>query len=183
MVPLFLPTRPLLGGRYGIAVLTKRAVAEYWFLPLPVAEGREPRGAILLRYPTGFGGDGNAEAATHISVAATHLQVVKASEKYRSEAAAQLHVVLGSLNELPSPRVVLGDFNLRPEVAEPILAEHGFTPAVTGNTFPAREPRMRIDWIASDTLPFSSVEVPDVRSSDHRPIVADLVVGPGSASG
>jgi endonuclease/exonuclease/phosphatase (EEP) superfamily protein YafD len=42
---------------------------------------------------------------------------------------------------------------------------------------------MRIDWIASDTLPFSSVEVPDVRSSDHRPIVADLVVGPGSASG
>lgn len=176
LVPLFLPTRPILGGRYGIAVLTRRAVSEYWFLPLPVGVGREPRAAILFRYPLAEpSGVEAVEAPVTASIATTHLQVVRASEYHRSEAASQLHVVLSSLNELPGPRIVLGDFNLVPEVTEPILREHGFTPALTGNTFPARVPKKRIDWIATDSMRFDSVEVPDVRTSDHRPIVADLV--------
>ncbi|HEX5095440.1 MAG TPA: hypothetical protein VFX21_05475, partial [Acidimicrobiia bacterium] len=60
---------------------------------------------------------------------------------------------------------------------EPILAAHGFTAAPSTPTSTAAHPIRRIDYIACDEafgIGATRVHVPLV--SDHRPIVADLIV-------
>jgi endonuclease/exonuclease/phosphatase family metal-dependent hydrolase len=70
--------------------------------------------------------------------------------------------------------VLLGDLNLGPEVVEPAVAAAGYELAPTPATFPAEEPRRRIDYVAVAGLTVAGARVPRVPLSDHRPVIADV---------
>ena len=72
--------------------------------------------------------------------------------------------------------LLLGDLNLQPPAAQPILESAGFTVAEHGPTYPADAPRIRLDYVAVDGLRVGGVRVAAPATvSDHRAVVADLV--------
>ena len=163
-------------GEYGNALLVRGEVLDVVELPMP-AEG-EDRMAILARVvdPTD---SAPGHAATEWCVAVTHLQNQRRGRP--DEAPDQLEVVLDALDRLASPgtpAVLLGDLNMGPDRVEPILVARGFRWAVGPPTFPSHRPRERIDWIAVRGAVVEAVIVPDVRVSDHRPLVAQVRVDP-----
>jgi endonuclease/exonuclease/phosphatase family metal-dependent hydrolase len=152
----------LSGGEYGNALLVRGDLLEATDLELP-SQG-ESRQAILARVRV---------RGPVWTVAVTHLQ----NQRWPDEAPAQLDVVLRALDRRAgtvSPAVLLGDLNLGPDRVVPLLGRYGFTPVTGPPTFPSRRPRERIDWIAVRGAAVGEVEVPDVRASDHRPLVARL---------
>ena len=107
-------------------------------------------------------------AGATLSVACTHLQ------HSGGGAREQLAAVIETLISRPSPRLLLGDFNLGPDDVEPLLATRGFTAAPSGPTFPAGAPRRRIDWIAVDGgLRVVGARRHDPVVGDHCPLSAD----------
>ena len=82
--------------------------------------------------------------------------------------------LLAWLQELPAPRVLMGDLNLQPDRAAPIIVEAGFEIAETGPAYPAEHPTVQLDYIAVDGLRIESAAVVATGTSDHRPIVVDV---------
>ncbi len=146
---------------YGNALLTRRVPRRLDILELRSLGER--RVAVIAEVDTPQG------PATLVSV---HLQNRRPGKP--PQALSQLDQLLRVVSCRPEPWVVAGDFNLRPEVAVPRLTEFGLTPVSREPTFPAENPRVTIDWIAVRGLKVVQVEVPDIRLSDHRPVVADL---------
>jgi endonuclease/exonuclease/phosphatase family metal-dependent hydrolase len=105
-----------------------------------------------------------------LSVGATHLSFRK------GEGVAQLDVLLAALAERDGPRLLLGDLNIGPDLVVPAVTAAGYTVAPTEATFPACAPRSRIDFVAVSGLDIVSASTPEVGTSDHLPIVADLAV-------
>ena len=127
-------------------------------------KARERRVALLARVKL---------AGATLSVACTHLQ------HSGGDAREQLAAVIETLISRPSPRLLLGDFNLGPDDVEPLLAARGFTAAPSGPTFPAGAPRRRIDWIAVDGgLRVVGARRHDPVVGDHCPLSADSGRGP-----
>ena len=156
------------GGEYGNALLVRGEVVEV--VDLPLASAGEGRMAILARIRV---------RGPVWAVAVAHLQNQRRGRP--DEAPAQLVTVLSALDRMAgtvSPAVLLGDLNLGPDRVSPLLVERGYTAAVGPPTFPARNPRERIDWIATRGATVGAVVVPDVRASDHRPLVAELTADP-----
>ena len=149
-------------GRYGNALLVRGEVQRERVLELPSVG--EPRVALLLRVRVG------GERGTVVS---THLQ--NRREGRPVEAPQQLEHLLAELRGWPEPWVLMGDLNLRADTVVPLLTAAGLTPVETGPTFPSDRPKVRIDWVAVRGWAARSVQVPDLRASDHRPIVVDLV--------
>jgi endonuclease/exonuclease/phosphatase family metal-dependent hydrolase len=142
-------------GRYGNALLSRRRIGDVDLLRLP-GDGA-PRGAIVAR-------------TADLSVAVTHLS------RNRERSAVQLDVVCDALLARPGPHVLLGDLNRRDhEVGR--LAERGFTVAGGPPTYPAGDPRLRIDHVAVTGLAIVSIEAPPVPVSDHRPLVVEVEGG------
>ena len=92
---------------------------------------------------------------------------------------------LRSLHDLivrsPKPVIVAGDFNTFWGTHEIYLFMRaaGLVSANPQNlpSFPARHPRVELDFIlVSQGIEVSNFRVPDVRFSDHRPIVCDFNV-------
>jgi endonuclease/exonuclease/phosphatase family metal-dependent hydrolase len=112
-----------------------------------------------------------------LSIAVTHLQHRPARLRHLPhDAEEQLRFVLDALVVRPRPRVLLGDLNLQPETARPILEEAGFAVAEHGPTYPAAAPRIQLDYVAVDGLEVRDALVAAPAAvSDHRAVVADLV--------
>jgi endonuclease/exonuclease/phosphatase family metal-dependent hydrolase len=192
---------------YGIALLSRYPVRRWHTALLPPATpwvwGRvqlgtdEPRVALAAEIdaPSGL-----------LTVVCTHLSVyrfpsvtwagglARRTVGYRSGTPGERHAerqvddLLGQLEGLPRPLVLLGDLNLR----APIPAEStGWRPLATGDTYPRDDPRFQIDHVLWDegsdaglpggdgTRPggrLSSVEgrAVDTGISDHRALVVDL---------
>jgi endonuclease/exonuclease/phosphatase family metal-dependent hydrolase len=144
---------------YGNVLLARGPITDVEVLKLPRPSDGEPRVAILARVSV----DG-----VGLSVGATHLSF------RRGEGPAQLEVLLAALARREGPRVLLGDLNLGPEVVEPAVTAAGYTLAPTGATFPAAEPRSRIDFVAVSGLEVVRASLPEVGTSDHLPVVADV---------
>jgi endonuclease/exonuclease/phosphatase family metal-dependent hydrolase len=128
---------------------------------LPRPSGGEPRVAIVARVDVGGIG---------LSVGATHLSFRK------GEGAAQLAVLLDALAARDGPRLLMGDLNIGPDLVVPAVTAAGYTVAPTEATFPASAPRTRIDFVAVSGLEIVGASTPTVGTSDHLPIVADLLV-------
>jgi len=152
-------------GRFGNAVLTRGALSDVSRVVLPGKPGREARALLLARIEV---------AGVDLTVGATHLQARHQGGGSPEPAKAQLAAAIEALNDRPAPRVLLGDFNLQPPEAEPVLAAGGLAAVPSGPTFPAHEPRIRIDYVAIAGLAIERVEVAQAEVSDHRPLVADL---------
>lgn len=148
--------------RYGNALLVRGAISDVDVVPMPQPSGGEFRVAIVATATLTSG-----EA---VSVAATHLSFRK------GEGTVQLAALLAYFAARPLPRVLLGDLNVGADVAEPALRDAGYEVAATGPTFPAAQPRTRIDFVAVAGLEIVSAGLPEVPISDHRPIVVEASV-------
>jgi endonuclease/exonuclease/phosphatase family metal-dependent hydrolase len=154
-------------GAYGNALVARGSITDRSVLRLPRLGLRQPRVAILASVVV---------RGMTLSVAVTHLQHRPARlADAPDEAPEQLRAVLAALRARPGPHVFLGDCNLQPGRAEPILREAGFDVAETGPTFPADAPRIRLDYVAVDGLRIEDARVASAAGvSDHRAVVVDL---------
>jgi endonuclease/exonuclease/phosphatase family metal-dependent hydrolase len=96
---------------------------------------------------------------------------------------AQVADMLAIMNERPGATILAGDFNATPDAAElaPLWAELGDVMTRPGRvdipTYPANAPRQRIDYVtAAPDIGVLGRWVPDTVASDHRPVVADLLI-------
>jgi len=80
------------------------------------------------------------------------------------------------------PTIVCGDMNAKPDAPELRPLRDRFTDAwrnsgERGNTYPAEQTVERIDYIfVSREFRVRSTAVPVTLASDHRPVVADLLL-------
>jgi endonuclease/exonuclease/phosphatase family metal-dependent hydrolase len=151
------------GAAYGNALLVRGELDAVEVLALPGEEGDEPRAALLAEAAL-FG-------AGRVSVAATHLSVRP------RVALRQLEATVEALAGRPAPRLLLGDLNLRPEAAWPVLEAGGMTVVDAPPAFPAHKPDRVIDHVAGVGLLFGRPEVVHLRVSDHRALVVEGIDG------
>jgi endonuclease/exonuclease/phosphatase family metal-dependent hydrolase len=59
-------------------------------------------------------------------------------------------------------------------VVEPAVTGAGYRLAPTGPTFPAKAPRIRIDFVAVSGLEILAAFTPHAGMSDHLPVVAEV---------
>jgi endonuclease/exonuclease/phosphatase family metal-dependent hydrolase len=167
------------GGDYGIAALSRWPIEDAETVPLPTSPHAdrgvkmyEPRVAIHFVTVTPLG---------RIHVAGTHLGAEEVSTFRDQEAQALLdhlrtHVPAGA------PLVIGGDFNSTPDSDVHTLFASVFTDSWqqcgsgSGFTFPADSSVRRIDYLYLRGLSCTRAEVPITQASDHRPLVATLVV-------
>lgn len=157
---VFGPARSgVLRGRYGNALCVRGEISDAEVVKLPHRPSAEPRAALVASVVV----DG-----LPLSVAATHLSV------HPDEALIQLDTALAAILARPSPRLLLGDLNLRPPDIDARLRAAGLALAAGPPTFPAAAPRIRIDHVAADGVTIGGVEVPETEVSDHRPLIVAL---------
>ncbi|MGH8227293.1 MAG: endonuclease/exonuclease/phosphatase family protein [Steroidobacteraceae bacterium] len=116
----------------------------------------------------------------HLSVYLVHLSL-----KYRQRQ-SQLRSLHDLIVKARKPVIVAGDFNTFWGTHEIYLFMRaaGLTSANAAGlpSFPARLPRIELDFIlVSAGIEVKQFRVPDVRLSDHRPLVCDFEVKPGVA--
>ncbi|HZQ26349.1 MAG TPA: endonuclease/exonuclease/phosphatase family protein [Acidimicrobiales bacterium] len=148
----FGPAIAIRGGQYGNALLVRGPLADVAVAPLSLTARAEARSVLLA-------------SALGCSVAATHLSIDD------GEAQIQLAEVVRLLRDRPPPYVLLGDLNLRTDQLSDLdlaLAD-GADP-----TWPAGQPRVRIDHVAVEGLSVERVSVlPAAPVSDHRPLLVE----------
>lgn len=158
------------GGQYGLAILSKHPLGEVKSIRLP--EGNEPRVALAaeVKLPGG-------ETITVVNV---HFDWVR-DDKFRFAQASEL---AKHLRELRTPYLLLGDFNDQPKSRTlelfHSLASEVKKPETNRFTFSSTSPRSEIDFLFVAPQPRwgeAMTEVIDEKmTSDHRPIVAELVL-------
>lgn len=112
-----------------------------------------------------------------VRVLDTHLDY-RPDPQVRAQQVADMLEILG---ETTRPVILLGDLNAPPDAPEltPLRARlrDVWTGSGSGFTYPADAPVRRIDYIlTSGHFAVLDVRVLDTRASDHRPVVADLIV-------
>jgi endonuclease/exonuclease/phosphatase family metal-dependent hydrolase len=150
---------------YGNALLTRSPVRGYRVVALPGRPRSEPRSMLI------------AESVNGLHVACVHLQ--------HDSTAARAEQIAVIVRELPPdvPVVLAGDFNATPDAPELSVLRERFVDCWQrsgrgrGATFPSRFPLRRIDYVMASAglRPVAAVVVP-TDTSDHRPLVVDLVV-------
>ena len=164
------PTEP--GGarrRYGTALLSRHPLRDPASHPLPTAPGAEPRGYVTATIDLG---------GTAVRLVATHLQHDSAAARHR-----QAEALASVVSAAPEPVVLLGDLNAEPGSPELApLAGHLADAWVAGGegpgaTFPSDAPHLRIDGVlVSPGVTVTAAAVVPTGASDHRPVVADVLV-------
>lgn len=160
------------GGPFGNAVLTRWPVVQVRRIDLSVA-AREPRSALDVDVLCGD---------TPVRIVATHFGLRS------QERAAQWVRLLDHWSAIPTPAVLLGDFNhwwWRDRLLATIERRLGPTPAL--RTFPSRRPVFALDRVwaqpASALRSIHVVRTPLARAaSDHLPLRAELTFDAASAS-
>lgn len=145
-------------GTWGQAVITALPVAHYEEIPLGKAPGDAvPRGAQVLTLELPDGG---------------RLRIVNTHLTHRLASPMQLLRLVRRLGPGSARTVIVGDLNMPGPVSG--LAA-GYSPAVTGRTFPAHRPFVQLDHLlAGRGVTASEGEVAAPVGSDHLPIRARL---------
>jgi endonuclease/exonuclease/phosphatase family metal-dependent hydrolase len=162
---------------FGVAILSRREIVEFHNHLLPRLSTQSAATAPELM--SGF-----AEAV--IDIAGTHVRVFSTHLDYRLDRRVrdlQVAETLERLDAVEGPIVLMGDLNAPPDAPElaPLFRRlRDVWPSVgdLGLTYPASTPVRRIDYVlVSEGLRALDVRVPAVTSSDHRPVIADLIIG------
>ena len=167
MKPFFAQTLARPGFIYGIGLLSRYPFEVVEQLTLPIPPGHEPRTAIIAKIdrPEGV-----------FYFINTHLSANRDDAGRRE----QLSMILETVRAKNyTPAILVGDLNSKPESETIKLLNEEWE--VFGDetcTYPARKPRLRIDYIAAYPKgAFRALRyrvVRDAASSDHRPLVAGL---------
>jgi endonuclease/exonuclease/phosphatase family metal-dependent hydrolase len=153
-------------GHYGNALVARGHLHDLQYAQLPRPTERQPRGAILATVDI----DGRM-----LSVAVTHLQHHPAHLRHLpAEAPTQLRALLSEFDTWPTPKILLGDLNLGPVNATPMLTAAGYEVAPNAPTFPSQEPRITLDYVAVKGADIVEAEVVAASVSDHRAVVVTL---------
>jgi endonuclease/exonuclease/phosphatase family metal-dependent hydrolase len=161
MACLFGPALSIGPGRYGNAVLSAIGARKRAVHRLP-GEG-EPRAALEVALEM---------EGWPLSLICTHWGLSEAARQQQSEALADV------VRRAGTPVVLMGDLNAEPGAAEieTLLAaglRHAAPPLEP--TFPADEPRFRIDFVLlSPELECQHCWVPATTASDHLPVAAEI---------
>jgi endonuclease/exonuclease/phosphatase family metal-dependent hydrolase len=158
------PTRQCRRGPFGNAVLTRLPVEAVRRIDLSMPD-REARGAVDVDVRTG---------TLLVRIVATHLGL------QHQERAAQWVRLLDHWGTIPTPAVLLGDFNhwwWRDRLLETVERRLGASPAL--RTFPSRRPVFALDRVwtrpASALRAIRVISTPLARvASDHLPLRAEL---------
>ncbi|KPK63066.1 MAG: hypothetical protein AMS21_06930 [Gemmatimonas sp. SG8_38_2] len=155
------------GGRYGMAVLSKRPFATSENHRLP--DGLEPRTALAVNVEVG-------DPARPITVVGIHLYATA------EERLAQAKRLIEIYRDAKTPIILAGDFNSTPdsEVID-LFSRSGWHIPDKGEdrlTFRSDDPRREIDYIMyRPEDPFEVVELDVIDEplvSDHRPVLLQL---------
>lgn len=167
------------GGQYGVAILSRHAIAYQTTVPLPVAPAQtraggshEPRVALVVL--------ANMERRIMWRAVDTHLD--PSDEAARTQEVAGLLTVTREQAAAGTPFVTGGDFNSTPESAvQQALKSAGLRDAWIecgkgdGFTYPANAPSKRIDYLfLAGDLHCSDARVLDTTLSDHRPLLVTI---------
>lgn len=148
-------------GRWGLATLTTVPVSGYEVADL----GRIP-------------GDATPRAAQIVTMdlpGLGPLRIVNTHLTYRLLSPVQLIRLIQRLVTDDVPTVIAGDLNMPLPVTGLAV---GYTPAVTGRTYPAHRPLLQLDHIlASGRVARCGGEVLPPAGSDHLPVRAALRLG------
>jgi endonuclease/exonuclease/phosphatase family metal-dependent hydrolase len=161
---------------YGVALLTRCPILSFTNHPLT-------RLSTQAVNPVPSPMPGFLEAVvdlggTTVRVFNTHLDY-RADPSVRQQQVAEMLAVIGASS---GPTLLFGDLNARPQAPElqPLfgkLSDAWARQTDPGLTYPATQPDRRIDYILTSThFSVRSVRVPVTRASDHRPVVAELVL-------
>ena len=159
----FIPSIDFGVGGYGNALLSRLRPDEVQRVRLPL--GREPRTALEGRFTI---------EGRPIRFVDTHLGL---TPDERLEQARRLAALV---RESEEPAILVGDLNAAPdspEVGELLAAGLADCLPVDALTFPARTPDRRLDYIlATPHFRVDGCQVVETLVSDHRPVVAELVL-------
>ena len=157
MAVRFFPTVNLGAGSYGIA-LAARVPLDCVVKALPRMSDEEPRIAVVATW-------------REMSVVATHL--AKSADARR----AQTTYVVQLVQELPTPRLLIGDLN-QPRHQLSVLTEAGLRLVVPRKPLLWwLRPRTIVDHIAADAaLRAADARIVLTSASDHSALVADFEV-------
>ncbi|MDQ3688165.1 MAG: endonuclease/exonuclease/phosphatase family protein [Acidobacteriota bacterium] len=167
----FAPNLRYQGGWYGVAVLSRLPIISVDHRRYANRREAERRG--FLRVEVSVGGRTLNFVTTHLDYQSSEGRMFETEQ------------LLRALETIKGPLVVVGDFNDEPtgETYKRMLAR--FTDAWAegggrdaGFTYPADEPRKRIDYIfceaAGSRLRVRHARVADSLASDHRAVTAEL---------
>lgn len=127
--------------------------------------------------------------AATIDVRGTAVRVFNTHLDYRADPrvrARQVAELLAHVGASGAPTLLFGDLNAEPDAPElqPLLRRlrdawpRASRAAGAGATYPAAAPAKRIDYVlVSPHFRVRAASVPAASASDHRPVVADLVLG------
>ena len=165
MYPTFAPSIDYKGGKYGIGMLTKEKPISYRRVPLPCRS--EPRSLLIVELQDYY------YCCTHLSL-------------HEEDRITSAGIIVEEFSKLDKPALLAGDFNADPTSEfMKVMAEHFQVLKKTdgeGFTFRADKPFSEIDYICLFTDKGATAEVSSHTviyapvESDHRPIVADMVI-------
>lgn len=165
MHPTFAPSIDYKGGKYGIGMLTKEKPISYRRVPLPCRS--EPRSLLIVELEDYY------YCCTHLSL-------------HEEDRITSAGIIVEEFSKLDKPALIAGDFNAAPTSEfMKIMGEHFHVFKKTdgeGFTFRADKPFSEIDYICLFTDKGAKAEVASHTvinapvESDHRPIVADIVI-------
>ena len=163
--------------RYGVAILSRHPIIESTNHQI-TRLSTQVQNAVAVPAP-GFGEIAIRVGHREVHIYNTHLD-------YRADPSVRATQVAETVQYLkydPAPTILTGDFNANPDAPElqPLLDQQRDIWGDLGEkhpaTYPADAPTEAIDYIAvSKQWKTKRVSVPDTQVSDHRPVVADLIL-------
>jgi endonuclease/exonuclease/phosphatase family metal-dependent hydrolase len=149
------------GGRYGNALVVRGQVIDHETVPLPRSPRTERRVALVALVDV---------KGVRASVVVAHLH-----NDDTPTARRQLDFVIEQLTALPRPWMFLADVNLDRDRLEPVMRAAGLDLPPVTLTVPWQTPRRQIDCVAVAGLDIVGAHAPLTPTSDHRPIVVELM--------
>ena len=164
MHPTYGASIDFMGGKYGIAVLTREKPLSFHRVPLPCRS--EPRSLLIVELEDYF------FCSTHLSL-------------HAEDRLASIEIIQQALSQLDKPAILAGDLNATPDEQSIKLLNNSFQVFTKQGsagplTWPADKPEMEIDYIALYNGDGTEAEVTQhyvveaTIESDHRPIVAEI---------